>query len=236
VNSPFIPFGIDLDSEEEHKHFYSHVDVSYKYHEQEITEFNLIKLLLRLEKNQNYDFVERERERRKRLEKNEETDENCKVKVSNEEISPIDEPYSEKDEVLTGFKRFNVKIFLMTGDTEALNKKKRFNNLFDYILLGFHSKNIIKDLQLIGKDDLKVFVELNSYMTSFKIEERKLYRNKLIEKLNELEFVLEESEEYKGILKFNRKKDKHELNAKNSNNHDNPGDKLTADLKSQSII
>jgi len=98
-----------------------------------------------------------------------------------------------------------VKIFLMTGDTESLNKKKRFHQLFDYILLGFHSKNIIKDLHLIGKEDAKIYFESNSYMTSFKKEERQLYNEKLIEKLKELNFSYEEYS--KGILKFKKNKE-----------------------------
>ncbi len=189
-----------MDSEEEHKHFYSHIDISYKYHEQEISEYNLIKILLRLEKNQNYDYLQREKEKIKNSQENLENT----MANDNKKNSPIDDSDNSTTDILLGFKKFNVKIYLMNGDTEALHKKKRFSNLFDFILLGFHSKNIIKDLHLIGKDDLKVLIESNSFMTSFKKEERKLYKEKLIEKMNEMNFIMEK-EEYvttKGILKF----------------------------------
>ncbi len=170
----------------------------------------MIKILLRLEKNQNYDYLEREKEKLKRAQTSENKNETEKEKEvnkikENEEISPIDESDSQITEIMDGFKKFNVKIFLMTGDPESLNKKKRFHQLFDYILVGFHSKNIIKDLQLIGKDDALFLFESNAYMTSFKKEERQLYNDKLIEKLKELNFSYEESSQ--GILKFKKNKE-----------------------------
>lgn len=162
----------------------------------------MIKILLRLEKNQNYDYLEREKEKLKRAQISENKNETEK---ENEEVSPIDESHSQITEIMHGFKKFNVKIILLTGDTESLNKKKRFHQLFDYILLGFHSKNIIKDLHLIGKEDAKIYFESNAYMTSFKKEERQLYNDKLIEKLKELNFSYEESSQ--GILKFKKNKE-----------------------------
>lgn len=192
-----------MDTEKEHKHFYSHIDISYKYHEQEITEYNLIKTLLRLEKNENYDYLEREKEK---LKKSQENNENITENTNdNKDVSIIDESDSDISDILFGFKKFNVKIYLMSGDTEALHKKKRFMNLFDIILLGFHSKNIMKELHLIAKENSEILIESNMFMTSFKKEEKKMYKEKLIDKMKEIDFVADSQENEKsskGILKF----------------------------------
>lgn len=56
TNSPYIAFGVDLETKEEYDHFYAHTDTFYKYHSQHVTEYNLLKYMFRLEKDDVFIF------------------------------------------------------------------------------------------------------------------------------------------------------------------------------------
>jgi hypothetical protein len=111
---------------------------------------------------------------------------------------------SDDGDVLVGFK--GVKLFLMSGDIEAIYKKKKFNNLFDYILLGFHSKNIISTCSQIGKPNFKLILELCTYMSCFKEKDKEASIEKLKEIAKENKFRLEDTTS-KAVWKFLYKND-----------------------------
>lgn len=60
INSPFISYGLKLDTKEEEEHFYRHQDVNYMHvslisskiiqSSQEITEFNLLKMIFKIDR------------------------------------------------------------------------------------------------------------------------------------------------------------------------------------------
>jgi hypothetical protein len=181
-----------------------------------------MKFLFRLENDESYDFLEKEKERRKQLEKERAEEENSSTELNEKEIVKVeeiinvekinlnenltktdlkDDSINLKNEILLGFKKLNVKIYLLSGDIESIFKKKKFSNLFDFILLGFHSKNIFKNAHLIGKKDMKLLVELNSFMTTFKEKERTTYKEKIKEMASESNLILEDTSS-KYIWKF----------------------------------
>ena len=90
-----------------------------------------------------------------------------KENVIEEEISKL--TFSEKKEEelvnpLKGFKndKCQVKIIMLSGDLESLSKKKKFKNIFDSILVGFHSKNIFSSIpNLIKNEDSTILLETN---------------------------------------------------------------------------
>jgi hypothetical protein len=51
-NSPFIAYGIELETKEEHDHFYQNDTINYKFDEKVVTEFNLLKYLIRIQKDE----------------------------------------------------------------------------------------------------------------------------------------------------------------------------------------
>jgi hypothetical protein len=52
TNSPYLAYGIELETKEEFDHFYQNDSVNYRYDSKHITEFNLLKYLFRLEKDE----------------------------------------------------------------------------------------------------------------------------------------------------------------------------------------
>ncbi len=155
--------------------------------------------------------MEREKERKKRIDKIRQM-ELDKEKLENESIErenpdvitqvekinlyddkDIDESLIEEYILLQAFKNFNVKVFLIQGDSSLLLKKKKYHNFFDYILIGFHSKNIFKDVHVLGKPNFKLLVELNSFMTTFDKEAKDAYKEKLKEKTEESFFYIDDT-------------------------------------------
>ena len=55
--------------------------------------------------------------------------------------------YEKEDSILYGFKLFNTKINFLSGDINKHLSKKKYSKFFDYILFGFHSKNLIESIE-----------------------------------------------------------------------------------------
>jgi hypothetical protein len=230
VNSPFIGFGVELDDTDEQNHFFQHNQINYIYDSQEVTEFNLNKQLFRIEKNELFDYMTKEKERKKRKEEEEEElkkekeledikngklstltineidKENELIKENNKKVIINDSneiflTESSDNSLLSGFKKLNIKIHFLTGNLETISKKKKFNNIFDIILLGFNSKNIFDKLSVLGKKDMTLLVELNTFMTSFNDNEKQLYKDKLKSMAKDFNYFLDDSNS-KYIWKF----------------------------------
>ena len=79
VNSPYLSYGLELESRDEITYFYANNKIDYLRDSQDITEYNLVKFLLRMDHNEKYDFMKREKEkerlRKERIKKEEEEQE-----------------------------------------------------------------------------------------------------------------------------------------------------------------
>jgi hypothetical protein len=101
--------------------------------------------------------------------------------------------FSDIENVLQGFMIAGVKITLLSGNIDSHIKKKKYNNFFDLILLGFTSQNIFSNIPRITNKNSKIFIELNSYMTAFNDENKNEYKEKLKQLTSENGFVLEDT-------------------------------------------
>jgi hypothetical protein len=203
-----------LEDEEEFAHFFKHNQVDYVYNSQEITEFNLMKFIHRIEKNQKYDYLAKERdlrEKKMKTEKQQDDTNETNIHNSNENEKNFSEENKEQsniiedeldksivdnfniENVLLGFETAGVKITLLSGNIDSHIKKKKYNNFFDFILLGFTAQNIFANISKITKKNSKVLVELNSYMTAFNDENKNEYKEKLKQLSSEYGLVLEDT-------------------------------------------
>ena len=79
VNSPYLAYGLELETREEITYFYANNKIDYLRDSQDVTEYNLVKFLLRMDHDEKYDFMKREKEkerlRKERIKKEEEEQE-----------------------------------------------------------------------------------------------------------------------------------------------------------------
>ncbi len=68
----------------------------------------------------------------------------------------------------------------------------RFKNLFDYVVLGIHSKNIFEKAADILKPDGKVLGELSTYMAAFEDKNKLAMKEKYKTIGNEHGFILDD--------------------------------------------
>ena len=83
VNSPYISYGLSLDTRDEITYFYANNKIQYTRDSQDVTEYNLVKFLLRLDHNEKYDFMQREKEKEKEREERRKKEEEEKEKNIN---------------------------------------------------------------------------------------------------------------------------------------------------------
>lgn len=170
-----------------------------------------------MEKDEIYDFMTKKSEGEKDNDQNEFNKE--EKKVLEEEIGKLSFN-DKKDEMLInplqGLKnsKFETKIIMLSGDLENISKKKKFKNIFDIVLVGFHSKNIFTSIpNLVKNEESIIFLETNRYikynyshMTAFNDNNK----NSFIESLKELtkkhDLVQDESFKIKYMNKYNYKK------------------------------
>ena len=109
VNSPYISYGLSLETRDEITYFYANNKIQYTRDSQDVTEYNLVKFLLRLDHDEKYDFMQREKqkekereERRKReeeeRERKEKEEEDKKNKKKLEDIKEEEEKEEIKEE------------------------------------------------------------------------------------------------------------------------------------------
>ena len=112
VNSPYLGYGLELETRDEITYFYANNKIDYLRDSQDVTEYNLVKFLLRMDHNEIYDFMKREKEKEKQRqerikkeeeerEKKEKEEEEKKKKEENEKnkkLKPISEEQNEEEE------------------------------------------------------------------------------------------------------------------------------------------
>ena len=115
VNSPYLAYGLELETRDEITYFYANNKIDYLRDSQDVTEYNLVKFLLRLDHDEKYDFMKREKEkerlRKERIKKEEEEqekkekEEEEKKKKEEEKkkkkLKPIEEEEDEEGEICT---------------------------------------------------------------------------------------------------------------------------------------
>ena len=69
VNSPYLGYGLELETRDEITYFYANNKIDYLRDSQDVTEYNLVKFLLRMDHNEIYDFMKREKEKEKQRKK-----------------------------------------------------------------------------------------------------------------------------------------------------------------------
>ena len=98
VNSPYLAYGLELETREEITYFYANNKIDYLRDSQDVTEYNLVKFLLRMDHDEKYDFMKREKEkerlRKERIKKEEEEQE--KKEKEEEEKKKKDEENKKK--------------------------------------------------------------------------------------------------------------------------------------------
>lgn len=170
VNSPFISFGLELNTKEEHDHFHKNNMINYIYDSQEVTEYNLIKILMKMDKNEDYDYTIREKERNQ-IQTESTIDKNPTEMASGSNNEPMNSDNTLNDSVtmdysliasepMIGFK--NIRLIPLSGSLENILKKKKYRNLFDFIIIGLHSKCFVDKAKEILSPEGKVFIELNT--------------------------------------------------------------------------
>ena len=115
VNSPYLAYGLELETRDEITYFYANNKIDYLRDSQDVTEYNLVKFLLRMDHDEKYDFMKREKEkerlRKERIKKEEEEqekkekEEEEKKKKEEEKkkkkLKPIEEEEDEEGEICT---------------------------------------------------------------------------------------------------------------------------------------
>ena len=85
VNSPYISYGLSLETRDEITYFYANNKIQYTRDSQDVTEYNLVKFLLRLDHDEKYDFMQREKQKEKEREERRKREEEEREKKEKEE-------------------------------------------------------------------------------------------------------------------------------------------------------
>ena len=99
VNSPYLGYGLELETRDEITYFYANNKIDYLRDSQDVTEYNLVKFLLRLDHDEKYDFMKREKEKerlRKERIKREEEEQERKEKEEEEKKKKEEENKKKK--------------------------------------------------------------------------------------------------------------------------------------------
>ena len=99
VNSPYLGYGLELETRDEITYFYANNKIDYLRDSQDVTEYNLVKFLLRMDHDEKYDFMKREKEKerlRKERIKREEEEQERKEKEEEEKKKKEEENKKKK--------------------------------------------------------------------------------------------------------------------------------------------
>ena len=123
VNSPYLGYGLELETRDEITYFYANNKIDYLRDSQDVTEYNLVKFLLRLDHDEKYDFMKREKEkerlRKERIKKEEEEEE--KKEKEKEKKKKEEE---EKKKNLNSIKEEDEECEICTDTTKLKEKEK----------------------------------------------------------------------------------------------------------------
>jgi len=147
VNSPYLGYGLELETKDEISYFYANNKIDYLRDSQDVTEYNLVKFLLRMDHDEKYDFMKREQEkerlRKERIKKEEEEEERKEKEKNNpkvpkeEEIDTSTKPKQEEKNDVKIEKDDNIKdmtkklakvVNLNSGNTTEENLINAMNN------------------------------------------------------------------------------------------------------------
>ena len=189
VNSPYISYGLSLDTRDEITYFYANNKIQYTRDSQDVTEYNLVKFLLRLDHNEKYDFMQREKEkekereeRRKKEEEERERKEKEKKeneKKKNEKLEEIKAEENDENEINTDSLETKKK------KEEEKNKKKDKNEEIKKITEKAFSELSLQDLKEINKT-----TEENMIESQKDNNENKYDPNELIQAFREVNFKI----------------------------------------------
>ena len=113
VNSPYLGYGLELETRDEVTYFYANNKIDYLRDSQDVTEYNLVKFLLRMDHNEVYDFMKREKEKERQRQERIKKEEKEKEKKEDKGI------ILEKND---GVKEMTEKI------SKLMNEEKKENN------------------------------------------------------------------------------------------------------------
>jgi len=159
TNSPFIGFGVELNTGDEHETFYAKQDIHHRFHAQHITEWNLSRYFTRLEKDELYElkFTEHKIPKNKKNQENENSENKEKINENNEnnnnneiqlkifeknieKLNLSDNKNENPIEILQGFEYMDLKFIPLTGEIEQIFKKKKYNKNKNFLI--FFNKKI----------------------------------------------------------------------------------------------
>ena len=159
VNSPYISYGLELETKDEIDYFYQNNKINYLRDAQDVTEYNLVKFLLRLDHNENYDFMKREKEKEKMRREKIEKDEAEKAKKIKEEeeknkkLEKIKEENEEENEneINTDSEETKKKKEIEKMKKEAERIKEEDKN----ILINNNNKNPLEEISKKVAENMK---------------------------------------------------------------------------------
>ena len=128
VNSPYIGYGLELETRDEITYFYANNKIQYLRDSQDVTEYNIIKMLLRLDHNGKYDFMKREQEKERRRKERirEQQEKEAKKEKEDEKEDKKDEKGESNEEIIDTSKP--VKIEKEDNTIEKITQKVMANN------------------------------------------------------------------------------------------------------------
>ena len=182
VNSPYWAFGLDCNCCEDCAGILNKVASTDRvHHEGDISEFNLTRMLIRMETFREYHFPP-EKDRMIAIRKY----------WAGEEIKEVEEKKEIEEQknqgfLLPGFDKFQVKIVPVAETVTALAGKRKFQGIFDRVIIGGGAN--IKEID--------AFVALGKETCIYTIENVRqvLYRNVIVLKAEEKEEVLKKIKE-----------------------------------------
>ena len=199
VNSPYLGYGLELETRDEITYFYANNKIDYLRDSQDVTEYNLVKFLLRMDHNEIYDFMkrekEKERQRQERIKKEEEErekkekEEEEKKKEENkkrEKLNSITEEQNEEeeDEICTTHSKLKEK-------EENKNKKEEKGIILDK---DDGVKEMTEKIAKVMKEDKKENNNINDTTEESMIKatnsEQNYDSNELIQAFREVKFKI----------------------------------------------
>jgi dynein assembly factor 3 len=205
VNSPYISYGLELETKDEIDYFYQNNKINYLRDSQDVTEYNLVKFLLRLDHNENYDFMKREKEkekqRRERIEK-EEAEKAKKAKEEEEKKNKKLDKIKEEDE--EDVKEEDNENEINT-DSDETKKKKEIEKMKkeaerikeeDKNLLQLNNKNALEEISKKVAENMKTEKEetteesLINATTNNDNKNKELKKDELLQAFREVKFKL----------------------------------------------
>ena len=182
VNSPYLGYGLELETRDEITYFYANNKIDYLRDSQDVTEYNLVKFLLRMDHNEIYDFMKREKEKERQRQEKKKKEENKK----REKLNSITEEQNEEeeDEICTTHSKLKEK-------EENKNKKEEKGIILDK---DDGVKEMTEKIAKVMKEDKKENNNINDTTEESMIKatnsEQNYDSNELIQAFREVKFKI----------------------------------------------